>query len=115
MFTQMETAGLLPRMFNFTKVLMTQTYKGHVTIAPRVMLQDYKNIFKNLTPEDYREGLEISLRSSFRKISLIRAVFGIEHEFDRYYLRLKQLLKDHPSKVLIDYHIVDQLERYPFK
>lgn len=34
------------------------------------------------------------------EISLVRAVYGIEREFDRYYMRLKQSLKGNTSYLL---------------
>jgi len=108
-FTQLETAGMLPSIFKQTKVLMTQVYKGHVTIAPQVQFQDYLNILKNLDQREYEEGLEISYLCTIKKISLIKAVFGIEREFDRYYLRLKQMLQGSPAKFHLDYHIIDYM------
>lgn len=39
-------------------------------------------------------------------ISLIRAVFGIEREFDRYYLRLKSMLRGNHSNMM-DKNIIE--------
>jgi TAG lipase/steryl ester hydrolase/phospholipase A2/LPA acyltransferase len=92
---QLNTLGLIPpelmRGFSF----LHQPYKGHVTIIPQPKLAHYRNLLINPNHQDYIEAIQESYNCTLRKISLIRAIYGVEREFDRYYLRLK-----HQSKIL---------------
>jgi len=44
--------------------LVTQEYKGHVTILPKPKLHHYKNILINPTYEDYTEAIRSSYNST---------------------------------------------------
>lgn len=90
---QLSTLGVLPlsikRILNF----FTQEYKGHVTIIPQPKMIHYRNILINPDKKDYEEAILSSYNCTLRRISLIRAIYGVEREFDRYYMRLKNSLR----------------------
>lgn len=89
----MTTLGLIPLEVKRTLNLVTQQYKGHVTIVPQPKLSAYKNILINPNVQEYEEAIHQSYVCTLQKVSLIRAVYGVEREFDRYYMRLKHSLK----------------------
>ncbi len=84
------------RILNF----FTQEYKGHVTIIPQPKLIHYRNILINPDRKDYEEAILSSYNSTLQKISLIRAIYGVEREFDRYYMRLKNSLRGTPANLI---------------
>lgn len=97
---QLSTLGVLPagvkRLLNF----VTQEYKGHVTILPQPKMIHYRNVLVNPDQKDYEEAIHSSYNSTLQKISLIRAVYGVEREFDRYYMRLKNSLRGSASQIV---------------
>lgn len=48
------------------------------------------------------------------ELSIIKAVFGIEREFDRYYLRLKQMLRGNYPFMTIDKNIIEYVTSRTF-
>ena len=72
--------------------LVEQTHKGHVVIVPKTGIKDYKAVMKNLTKGSFDEALQLQYIAALNKMSHIRAFFGIEREYDRYYERLRQKL-----------------------
>ncbi|CDW73342.1 patatin-like phospholipase family [Stylonychia lemnae] len=95
---QLQTLGVLPQFLCRMSNLVTQSYKGHVTIVPQIKPKHYRNLLINPTLEECLE----SMQSSYN-----RAVFGVEREFDRYYMRLKTSLRGNipylNDKNLIEY------------
>lgn len=90
---QLTYLGLIPEYINGIAALITQTYSGHVTIAPSPSLSDYKNIITDVKPDDALRSMRYTYLLTIQRISHIRSWFGIEREFDRYYLRLKNKLR----------------------
>jgi len=62
---------------------------------------------KNPTAEEFDAAVISSYKGTFPKISLIRSIFGIEREFDRYYMRLKQLLRGNYTHQLRDANVIE--------
>ena len=69
--------------------LVLQSYEGHVTIAPKLTLKDYSKLIKNTPLKDFESTIQHTYSQTIQRISHIRSLYGIEREFDRYYLRLK--------------------------
>eukprot|EP00347_Sterkiella_histriomuscorum_P000572 403375331 len=107
LINQMVTLGCVPLSLQRLSYLITQQYKGHVTIVPKTKLSHYKNILINPSPEDYIDAIQTSYNSTLQKISIVRAIFGVEREFDRYYLRLKHSLKGANNHLLTDPNLID--------
>lgn len=93
---------------------MIQTYKGHVTIIPNASFNDYLNLIENVSPEDFKRSMQHTYIKTIQKMAHIRSLYGIEREFDRYFLRLKQKLSCsiqlRHDKDLIKYQISKALE-----
>ena len=70
--------------------LVLQSYQGHVTISPKPKWIDYKTLVTNPSLERFDEVMQHTYGFTIQRISHIRSLYGIEREFDRYYLRLKQ-------------------------
>jgi hypothetical protein len=73
---------------------MDQDYRGNVTIVPNVGWKDYKNLLNNLPEDEYLRTFQMSYLHTLRKMAHIRSFFGIEREFNRYYERLRNQLRD---------------------
>lgn len=85
---QASALGLLPNSWNDAIHLYMQPFKGHVTVFPRPGVTDYMGIVTDPTFEDYKVACQETYIETLRKISLVRSLYGIEREFDRYYSRL---------------------------
>lgn len=70
-----------------------------MTIVPKPPVSAYSRVLINPGPSDYYQAIQSSYVATLGKVSFIRAVFGIEREFDRYYMRLKQQLRVASSAV----------------
>ena len=68
--------------------MYTQKFDGHVTILPRPSLRDYTLLAIDLEKNDLIKAAQQTYIETLRKISLIRALYGVEREFDRYHSRL---------------------------
>ena len=90
--TQLTYLGLFPEYVQGIADLVMQTYRGHVTIAPRPTLYDYKRLIEDVEPSNFHLSLQHTYSQTIQRISHIRSLFGIEREFDRYYMRLKNKL-----------------------
>ena len=90
--TQLTYLGLFPEYVQGIADLVMQTYRGHVTIAPRPSLYDYRRLIQDVEPSDFERVLQHTYTQTIQRISHIRSLFGIEREFDRYYMRLKNKL-----------------------
>jgi hypothetical protein len=55
--SQFSTLGLLPIPLKRFLNLVTQQYKGHVTIVPKAKLSNYKNVLINPGHEEYKEAM----------------------------------------------------------
>ena len=86
---QLTYMGLFPQYLNGLAELVTQSYQGHVTIAPRPTLYDYKRLLKDPPAEGFDAAMQETYSQVIQRISHIRAFYGVEREFDRYYMRLK--------------------------
>ena len=64
--------------------------RGHVALVPDAFLNDYKTVMTNMGPETFEEALNYSFRLAMEQMAHLRAVYGIEREFERYYQRLLQ-------------------------
>ena len=76
--------------------IFIQNYRGTVTVCPQPRLQDYLSLLKNPTLPFIRYASRHMARATYSskcaliaELALIRAVFGIEHELDRFYQNLK--------------------------
>jgi hypothetical protein len=109
--------GILPEYIQSLADLILQTYKGHITIAPRPTLADYKLLVEDVPTDTHDKCLQHTYALTVSRIAHIRSYYGIEREFDRYYLRLtqklhcqmnlrhdKDLIKYQINKTLIDKH-----------
>ena len=72
--------------------MANQTYSGHVTIVPDVKLWDYVTFLSNTSAKEFSRSYQQSYVQTLSKMAHIRAYFGIEREFNRYYDRLRQEL-----------------------
>ena len=86
---QLTELGIFPTYIHGLKELVFQSYRGHVTIAPRLTLYDYSRLCTNVEPSDFYRVLQHTYSQTVQRIGHIRALYGIEREFDRYYMRLK--------------------------
>ena len=64
--TQLCTIGVMPLPLKRMSFLITQSYKGHVTIVPQPKLKHYKNILINPTVEEYHDAIKSSYNSTLR-------------------------------------------------
>jgi hypothetical protein len=55
--TQLCTLGVVPLPLQRLSYLITQHYKGHVTIVPQTKFKHYMNILVNPNVEDYEEAV----------------------------------------------------------
>jgi|LauGreDrversion4_2_1035121.scaffolds.fasta_scaffold636492_1 hypothetical protein len=60
----------------------------------------YKNVLINPDYATYAEAIHSNYNTTLQKISLIRAIYGVEREFDRYYMRLKHSLRGSASHLI---------------
>jgi len=61
---QVRTLGVFPMTLQRMATLMTQNYKGHVTIIPRLQMQDYKGLLINPSKEEYEQAFKASYNST---------------------------------------------------
>jgi TAG lipase/steryl ester hydrolase/phospholipase A2/LPA acyltransferase len=80
---QLSALGLLPSFLLRITHLVTQQYKGHITIVPNVKIKNYLKILSNPNMEDYHEAIISSYCSTFsskylfnRLILLFRNIFN---------------------------------------
>jgi hypothetical protein len=66
-----------------------------VTIVPKPRVYDFLVSIQNVGPEDFDYSMENTYTQAVSRISHIRSLYGIEREFDRYYMRLKNKLDSH--------------------
>ena len=86
---QMYTLGIIPSYIKGIVDLVMQSYRGHVTISPNPTLQDYKRLIEDVETDGFDRYVQNTYIQTVQRIDHIRALYGIEREFDRYYLRLK--------------------------
>ena len=86
---QLSVLGMMPSFMKEFCSLVNQSYQGNVTVVPHPSFQDYREICSNVTREGYSRAFQESYVCTLRKMSHIRAYFGIEREFNRYYERLR--------------------------
>jgi len=56
---QLEILGLLPNNLRWLSGVVSQTYKGNVTIVPNPTFKDYANLLTNVTPEEFKPAIQI--------------------------------------------------------
>ena len=49
--SQAANIGIIPRQLDFFLGLMSQNYKGNITIVPELTINDYTNLLANPTPD----------------------------------------------------------------
>jgi TAG lipase / steryl ester hydrolase / phospholipase A2 / LPA acyltransferase len=64
LLTQLITLGLVPLPLQRMSYLITQSYKGNVTIVPQTKLKHYKNILVNPSSADYEQAIQSSYNST---------------------------------------------------
>lgn len=115
LINQMYTLGIIPSYIKGIVDLVMQSYRGHVTISPNPSLRDYRKLIDDVDSEGFDQHMQNTYIQTVQRIDHIRALYGIEREFDRYYLRLKQKLNSEINlkndKDLIKYSINQMLVR----
>ena len=48
--------GLFPSYFKGLRDMVTQTYKGHITIVPSPTFKDYLNVMTNIDKASFEEA-----------------------------------------------------------
>ena len=83
---QLKVFGLLPHYFCSIE---NQWCRGHVTLCPEPGWIDYRRVCTDIVPEELDSVMQQSYSQTLLRIGHVRAFYGIEREFDRYYTRLK--------------------------
>lgn len=60
LINQAVTLGCLPLSIQRLSYLITQQYKGHVTLVPKTKMAHYRNILVNPSKQDYEEAIKCS-------------------------------------------------------
>jgi hypothetical protein len=96
--------GIFPKPMKTFLTLYNQKYDGHVTIIPKPKLGEIRKLMMNPEKGDISDAVKHSYSLTLRKISLIRAFYGVEREFDRYYTRLqaKMMAENNSDQMHID-------------
>lgn len=103
---QLSSLGLIPEKLKRILGLVTQNYKGTVTITPNAKFTDYIKLLRNPTPDFIKESTRYSELNTYNKVSLIRSVYEIEREINDCFQSLQQftVLDDEVgSKVSYDF------------
>lgn len=65
-----------------------ETNRGNVILVPDLFWKDYKLVMTNLDKQEFEKSHNYSFRLAMKNMTHIRASYGIEREFERYYQRL---------------------------
>lgn len=92
---------------------MIQTYRGHVTISPIPTLHDYEMLITDVEPLDGLRAMRHTYNLTVQRISHVRSLFGIEREFERYFLRLRSKIgyKKRHDRTLLKYHLEQNMNQ----
>ena len=111
--SQLEVLGMVPSFLIELNTMANQTYSGHVTIVPDVKLMDYPHFLANPSREEYSRSYQQSYVQTLSKMAQIRAYFGIEREFNRYYERLRNELQNMTlAEIGEDFSVLDLVGRH---
>ena len=69
--------------------MISETRKGHVSIVPNPTIYDYLTMMCDVPLSDVDRIISNTYTQTLTRVSHIRSLFGIEREFERYYMRLK--------------------------
>ncbi len=93
---QLERTGFVPAILKRIINIFIQNYRGTVTVSPHPRLLDYLFLLKNPTLRFIRYAVAHMSRCTYPsklfiqiELALIRGVYGIERELDRFYQSLK--------------------------
>lgn len=78
----MSFFGLAPEKVERVAGIASQSYKGHVTISPKVRISDYIHLLRNPTPEYIEDACKLSQHNTYPKIRLIKSIYEIEREIE---------------------------------
>lgn len=88
---QLDEVGLMDKFFRQGLSFADETSQADVILKPDIYLSDYINLFTNMDIKEFNRAINYSYVKALNKISHIRANYGIEREFERYYQRLLYL------------------------
>ena len=91
-FNLFTSLGLIPGQLDKLPFLMSQNYKGHVTVSPNIRLMDFMNLLRNPTPEYVQQAIVKAEKYTYPKISIIKSIFEIEREIHTLAVKCKSQL-----------------------
>ena len=69
--TQMSALGLIPEGMKQLTGIVTQSYKGHVTLVPKADIKSYFKLMVNPSFEDFKLATNVSFATTLSSIKLI--------------------------------------------
>ena len=87
----LDSLGLMESHGGTGVILADQTKQCQVVITPNMTSYDYRTVLKNITKEDFDYAIQHTFLLTMKKMPLIKSVYGIEREFERYYQRILRI------------------------
>jgi TAG lipase/steryl ester hydrolase/phospholipase A2/LPA acyltransferase len=100
---QLGNLGLIPRRLSTLPIVLSQKYRGDITIVPDFDLRDYAQILKNPTPAWIKDASLRSERKAWRKLSIIQHHLAIEIALDEGMQKLRKIINKVPEHALTIY------------
>jgi len=102
--SQAANLGIIPRQLDFFLGVMSQNYKGNITIVPELTINDYANLLANPTPEWIRECILKSERNTWCLLSMIKHHTAIEVALEDAVQRLREIINEEPQSAIEIYN-----------
>jgi TAG lipase / steryl ester hydrolase / phospholipase A2 / LPA acyltransferase len=93
--------------------ILTQEYRGHVTIWPIPSIRDYINILSNPSEEDIQRCVRKGLIRTFPKFNLLKSIMAIENELENCCSSLKQTIKTHLKPQDLEEYLINDSNLSP--
>lgn len=93
--------GLLKNLSTKLRSLLTQQYKGDITIVPDVKISELKDLFKNPTKDTFLEAINRGCRSTWPQLAIIRNHCAIELCLDKCINKLRGRLIPQQKRIAV--------------
>jgi len=102
--TQLSELGLIPTFLSNIQPILTQTYRGDITIVPQISVFQYRRLISNPNSQMIQECITKGRWSTWSKISVIKYHCMIEFTLESCFAKLthklyeNEIKKQHRSK-----------------
>jgi hypothetical protein len=111
---QLGTLGLIPKRLSVLPIVLSQKYRGDITIIPDFTINDYLRLLSNPTPEWVKEASLKAERKTWSSMSFFTKYWNetqsIESETRKSVVREKMLLCDDKHSYFLNLWLMDDTE-----